>query len=91
MTYRLSVTVPHSETFVLGEVDVNAGYVELPVTALDSSVEVEIAGVAQRFDVDFRTEVFEGVTRVIFIGPLAAEGQSAVEQGEQVFIRYLTL
>lgn len=91
MTYRLSITVPHSETLTLSDSDVSAGFVELATRAADSSVEIELYGVAQRVNVDFRTEVYEGKTRIVFLGPLAAEGQSAVEVGEQVFVRYLTL
>lgn len=76
------------EKITLDSDDIEAGYIDLAVTAIAASINAFVDRLAIHETDDYTVSVVSGKTRLTFAGALAAGGLEAVASGDVITVKY---
>lgn len=88
---KTNAITPVVETFVLSSNDISNQYVELSSVAVDNTVQASVNRLTLYQGDDFSLSEINGVTRLNFLGSIGTGGLEALEQGDILKIRFVTI
>ena len=78
----------HKKSITLSAQDVSNGYVDMDHEVVAFSMSAYVNRLAIHEAEDYTLSVVGGVSRLTFIGSIAASGEEAVEAGDKIFVKY---